>query len=146
LYPPPLHEAEVDLAKLLAKRSALRPAPREMARALEAATHGVSLEAEQREAVSLSMSARAMVLTGGPGTGKTTTVRAIVAAHEALGHRILLAAPTGRAAKRLSEAAGREARTIHRLLEWNPSHGGFVRGVDEPLEADVVVADEASML
>ncbi len=146
LYPPPLHEAEVELAQLLAKRSELRPPPRELARAMEAATRGVALEGKQEEAVALSLRAHAMVLTGGPGTGKTTTVRAIVAAHEALGHRVLLAAPTGRAAKRLSEAAGREARTLHRLLEWSPAQGGFVRGVDEPLDADVVVADEASML
>lgn len=146
LYPPPLHEAEVELAELLARRARIDRVKPEMAVALEAATRGVSLEKEQRDAVELSMRARAMVLTGGPGTGKTTTVRAIVAAHEALGHRVLLAAPTGRAAKRLSEAAGREARTIHRLLEWNPSRGGFARDEDEPLEADVVVADEASML
>lgn len=146
LYPPPLHEAEVRLATLLARRSARAKPPREAARAIAAATRGVKLEPEQEAAVALSLEARAMVLTGGPGTGKTTTVRAIVAAHEALGHRVLLAAPTGRAAKRLSEAAGREARTIHRLLEWNPARGGFVRGEDEPLEADVVVADEASML
>ena len=146
LYPPPLHEAEVDLAQLLSERSRPRKPHRDAARALDVATRGVKLEAEQREAVELSMRTHAMVLTGGPGTGKTTTVRALVAAHEALGHRVLLAAPTGRAAKRLSEASGREARTIHRLLEWNPSRGGFVRGVDEPLDADVVVADEASML
>ncbi len=146
IYPPPLHEAEVTLARALAERASLRALPRDAARALEVAAAGIALEKEQREAVELSLRTRAMVLTGGPGTGKTTTVRAIVAAHEALGHRVLLAAPTGRAAKRLSEAAGREARTIHRLLEWSPSRGGFARDEDEPLEADVVVADEASML
>ncbi|MFO0683098.1 MAG: ATP-dependent RecD-like DNA helicase [Sandaracinus sp.] len=146
LYPPPLHEAEVELASLLADRAKIGDAPEGAARALELAMRGVQLEELQREAVTLSLRARVMVLTGGPGTGKTTTVRALVAAHEALGHRVLLAAPTGRAAKRLSEAAGREARTVHRLLEWNPSRGGFARSAEEPLECDVVVADEASML
>jgi exodeoxyribonuclease V alpha subunit len=146
IYPPPLHEAEVELARQLARRAAPRAMPRDAARAMQLATHGVALEPEQRDAVALSLRAGVMVLTGGPGTGKTTTVRAIVAAHEALGHRIVLAAPTGRAAKRLSDATSREARTIHRLLEWNPSRGDFARGEDEPLDADVVVADEASML
>jgi exodeoxyribonuclease V alpha subunit len=146
LYPPPLHEAEVELAQLLALRATVGKPPKDAARALDVATRGVALEEKQREAVELSLRAGAMVLTGGPGTGKTTTMRALVAAHEALDHRVLLAAPTGRAAKRLSEAAGREARTIHRLLEWNPSRGGFGRDDDTPLEADVVVADEASML
>lgn len=146
LYPPLLHEAEVELAELLATRARIGPRPKGADDALASATRGVSLDDKQREALELSLRARVMVLTGGPGTGKTTTVRALVAAHQALGRRVLLAAPTGRAAKRLSEASGREARTIHRLLEWNPARGGFVRSEDEPLEADVVVADEASML
>jgi exodeoxyribonuclease V alpha subunit len=87
-----------------------------------------------------------VVLTGGPGTGKTTTVRAIVAAHRAAGRRVLLCAPTGRAAKRLSEATGADARTIHRALEWNPQTGRFNRGRGAPLDVDVVLVDESSML
>jgi exodeoxyribonuclease V alpha subunit len=86
------------------------------------------------------------VLTGGPGTGKTTTVRAIVQAHGALDRSVALCAPTGRAAKRLSEAAGVEAKTIHRLLEWNPATGRFNRDRRSPLEADLILVDEASML
>jgi exodeoxyribonuclease V alpha subunit len=145
VYPPPLHAAEVELAALLTARSRLRDETARMEQAL-AATKNLDLEARQEEAVRLSLRAGVMVLTGGPGTGKTTTVRAIVRAHEALGHRVLLAAPTGRAAKRLSEATGREARTIHRLLQWNPGSGDFVHDESEPLAADLVVVDESSML
>jgi len=87
-----------------------------------------------------------MVLTGGPGTGKTTTVKAIVAAQQALGRRIFLAAPTGRAAKRLAEATGSEARTLHRMLEWTPATGGFRKDASDPLDAEVILVDEASML
>jgi exodeoxyribonuclease V alpha subunit len=87
-----------------------------------------------------------LVITGGPGTGKTTTVRGIVDAHRRAGHEVVLSAPTGRAAKRLSEASGGEAKTIHRLLEWNPATARFQRGRDQPVEGDLVLVDEASML
>ncbi|NOY90277.1 MAG: AAA family ATPase, partial [Deltaproteobacteria bacterium] len=97
-------------------------------------------------AVSASLERGLLLLTGGPGTGKTTTVGALVAAQESAGRRVALCAPTGRAAKRLSEATGREAKTIHRLLEWTPATGGFRRGPEDPIPADVVLVDEASML
>jgi exodeoxyribonuclease V alpha subunit len=87
-----------------------------------------------------------LVITGGPGTGKTTTVRAIVRAQDSAQRRILLCAPTGRAAKRLAMASGRDAHTIHRLLEWNPGSHSFARNRESPLETDVVLVDEASML
>jgi exodeoxyribonuclease V alpha subunit len=87
-----------------------------------------------------------LVVTGGPGTGKTTTMRALVGLHVALERRVQLCAPTGRAAKRLAEASGMEARTIHRLLEWNPATGRFKRGPSDPIDAEVVLVDEASML
>jgi exodeoxyribonuclease V alpha subunit len=145
VYPPPLHRAEVSLARLLASRIGTRKEPPAIEAAMES-VRALDLADKQREAVELSLTARVMVLTGGPGTGKTTSVRAIVRAHEVLGHRIALCAPTGRAAKRLSDACGREAKTVHRMLEWNPAIASWGRSKDDPIEADVVVLDEASML
>jgi exodeoxyribonuclease V alpha subunit len=101
----------------------------------------------QMDGVRAALTHRLAVLTGGPGTGKTTTVRSIIRLAEAAGLRTVLASPTGRAAKRLSEAAGREAKTIHRLLEFKPAEGfTFQRNEERPLEADLVIVDEASML
>src|SRR5204863_3852962 len=105
----------------------------------------------QRRAVEAVRRAGLAVITGGPGTGKTTVMKAIVAAWREAGKRVLLAAPTGRAAQRLAEATGRDAFTVHRLLEWTGGRMGFgdrAFGRDEslPLEADLVVVDEASML
>ncbi len=87
-----------------------------------------------------------LVITGGPGTGKTTLVNSLIKILEKKGQRILLASPTGRAAKRLSEVTGREAKTIHRLLEYSPKKGMFTRNEDYPLDADFVVVDESSMV
>ena len=140
VYPPPLQRAEVQVAEALA---ALANRPRSK---LPAMTHDPALSDTQRSAVDASLGTHLLVLTGGPGTGKTTTVRAIVRAHQALERRVALCAPTGRAAKRLSEAAGFEAKTIHRLLEWNPATGHFNRSAHSPLEEDLILVDEASML
>ena len=107
---------------------------------------GVELTGEQRQAVHEAVTQKVFVLTGGPGTGKTTILRAVISVLEALGQRVALAAPTGRAAKRLGEAAGRDARTLHRLLEFKPGEGGCGRNAERPLETDAVVVDEASML
>ena len=107
---------------------------------------GLELSAEQRQAILEAGSRRALILTGGPGTGKTTTLRAMVQLFQSMGKRVLLASPTGRAAQRLAEVAGREAKTIHRLLEFDPSQMAFRRREDNPLEADVVIIDEASMI
>lgn len=148
VFLPELHDAEEGLAAGLRARLGRRKAPAKVRSVLAAHTNAgaLALAERQREAVERSTEVGVLVLTGGPGTGKTTTLRAIVAVHEALERRVVLAAPTGRAAKRMSEATGREAKTIHRLLEWNPGAGDFVRGEEAPLEADVVIVDEASML
>ena len=107
----------------------------------------VALTSRQMEAIQAALTHRVTVLTGGPGTGKTTTVRGIIRLAEAAGARTVLASPTGRAAKRLSEASGQPAKTIHRLLEVKPAEGfSFGRNEENPLEADLVVVDESSML
>ncbi|HEX7124963.1 MAG TPA: AAA family ATPase, partial [Thermodesulfobacteriota bacterium] len=107
---------------------------------------GVTLAPEQRDAIGRAATEKLLVVTGGPGTGKTTLVNGLIRILERKGRRILLAAPTGRAARRLAEATGREARTLHRLLEFDPRARGFGRDRHRPLEADLVIVDEASML
>ncbi len=107
---------------------------------------GLKLADKQRRAVSMALQNKLMVITGGPGTGKTTIIRAIVKIFQDIGQRMLLAAPTGRAAKRMQEATDCEAKTIHRMLEFSYQAGGFQRNQDLPLEADVIIVDEASMI
>ena len=107
---------------------------------------GIGLAQKQKEAIALATSSKALVVTGGPGTGKTTLIMAILRIFQQLKLRICLAAPTGRAAKRMSEATGWEAKTIHRLLEYSPKRRAFKRDELDPLEADVVIIDEASMV
>jgi len=106
------------------------------------------LSAGQQEAVLKALEAGVFVLTGGPGTGKTTTLNCLIRLFESRGKRVVLCAPTGRAAKRMAEATGREARTVHRLLEYSYRDGmlGFQRNERNPVDAGVVVLDEASML
>ncbi|ABW31600.1 SF1B family DNA helicase RecD2 [Acaryochloris marina] len=106
----------------------------------------VNLSQQQQQAVELAASERVVILTGGPGTGKTFTTRTIVALWKAMGKEIVLASPTGRAAQRLSEVTGHEAKTIHRLLEFDPKTMKFQRDSERTLVADAVVIDEASML
>lgn len=109
-------------------------------------TQKIELSPEQQEAVRRSAEAKVLVITGGPGTGKTTLVNALLAIYEKKGLAALLAAPTGRAAKRMEAATGREARTLHRLLEFSPHEGGFKRKETNPLHADLIVIDEMSMV
>ncbi|MCA9969109.1 MAG: ATP-dependent RecD-like DNA helicase [Anaerolineales bacterium] len=122
-------------SRLAALRAAAAPA-----RAL-----GMALTAQQLQAVETAVRHKVTVLTGGPGTGKTTTLRALLDLLDAARATCALASPTGRAAKRLSEATGREAKTIHRLLEFKPGEG-FGRHEHNPIDADLIVIDEASML
>jgi len=101
---------------------------------------------EQLEAIRNSLLNKILILTGGPGTGKTTALKGIIDSYKQLGKKIMLAAPTGRAAKRMSEVIGMEAKTIHRLLEYSPEVNLFLVNSDEPLKADLVVIDEISMI
>ncbi len=106
----------------------------------------ITLAEKQVEAVRSALEKKALVITGGPGTGKTTIINAILKIFKRLKMKILLAAPTGRAAKRMSEATGCGAKTIHRMLEYNPVKGGFQRNENNPLECNLLVVDEASMI
>ena len=145
-----LHRAERLIAERLLRIAAGRlPWPAiDAARALpwvERKT-GLSLAPSQAKAVRLALTSKVVVITGGPGVGKTTIVDAILRILAAKGVEIVLCAPTGRAARRMSEATGLEARTIHRLLEVDPRTGGFRRDADHPLDCGLLVVDEASMV
>ncbi|HEY2746015.1 MAG TPA: ATP-dependent RecD-like DNA helicase [Polyangia bacterium] len=149
VYPPRLHRAEVELARRIGELVAAERPPAPAIVGVERLSDG------QKRAIASCGEAGVVVITGGPGTGKTTVVRALVQTWEQAKRRVMLAAPTGRAAKRLSEATGRSAQTVHRLLEWGkpqaesrarPSRSAFGRGDDNPLPADLLVVDEASML
>jgi exodeoxyribonuclease V alpha subunit len=144
------YEAEQQAATLLAEL--VRTPPRSMLAEVDAAIQlfeqqaAIALATQQRAAVAAALRDKLVVITGGPGVGKTTIVKAIVQLAR-IGHkRVALAAPTGRAAKRLAEATGQEAMTIHRLLEYAPHEGGFQRDREEPLDADMLIVDEASMV
>ena len=145
-----LHRAERVIAERLARLSGgPRPWPEiDAAKALawvEGRT-GLSLAASQADAVRLALASKVLVVTGGPGVGKTTLVDAVLRILAAKGVEMALCAPTGRAAKRLGEVTGFEAATIHRLLETDPRHGGFRRDGDRPLDCGLLVVDEASMV
>lgn len=107
---------------------------------------GFGLEGSQRDAVTRTLQTGVLVVTGGPGTGKTTIIRGVLAAMARDKPRLALAAPTGRAARRLAEATGAEAKTLHRLLEFEPRTGRFLRNQEAPLDADLIIVDETSMM
>jgi exodeoxyribonuclease V alpha subunit len=149
VYSAEMHAAESRFAGRLVELAGASGKPLEGAeRAVAEFERGarVELAPEQRAAVSAAADARVLVVTGGPGVGKTTIVRAMLAMFERARLAVRLAAPTGRAAKRMTEATGHEATTLHRLLEFDPKTARFKRDRNAPLEGDVIVVDEASMI
>ena len=144
-----MHTAEVRLAARLRELGASHVKPLgDVAALLDRyeASRGVRLAGAQREAVEQAATAPVLVITGGPGVGKTTVVRALLALFDEARLPVRLAAPTGRAAKRMQEASGRDAQTIHRLLEFDPKRAIFQRSASRPIEAGAVIVDEASMI
>jgi exodeoxyribonuclease V alpha subunit len=146
----PLFMAEIGICKQLSR---LRRCPSHLrsvdaARALDWVQLRLQLQLaeNQRQAVAQSLSEKLQIITGGPGTGKSTITKAILAIMEVLTDKIVLAAPTGRAAKRLSEITGKKARTIHSLLEYDFNKKQFKRGFDAPLDCDLIIIDESSMI
>jgi exodeoxyribonuclease V alpha subunit len=150
VYKRPAWVAETGVARLLS-RLYLTPAPMaplNFPELLERVQNrrGLKLSPEQAQAVTAAFREKILIITGGPGTGKTTIISCILDLYRGLGARVALMAPTGRAAKRLSETTGAEAKTIHRALEFSPQEGGFRRNAAEPLKAEVIVVDEMSMV
>lgn len=134
------------IKEILRTPAGLRPIAAEKAMDWAQKRLAIELAERQKEAVDTALRNKVLVLTGGPGTGKTTIIKAILEIFRQVTPRILLGAPTGRAAKRMFEATGWEAKTIHRLLEWNFETMGFKRDHRYPLEADVLIVDECSMI
>jgi exodeoxyribonuclease V alpha subunit len=150
LFLAPFHHAERSIAAQIARLQSGAPPwpPVDAGQALSWAEEklGIALADSQKEAVRLALTAKLLVVTGGPGVGKTTLLNAVLRILRAKRVKALLCAPTGRAARRLSEATGLEARTIHRLLEIDPANGQFKRNEFSPLDCDLLVADECSMI
>jgi exodeoxyribonuclease V alpha subunit len=144
------YRAETNLAarlkRLLNTSASIRPIDADKAISWVQEKLSITLAEKQVEAVGSAATNKVMIITGGPGTGKTTIINAVLKIFSALKTKILLAAPTGRAAKRMSEATGHEAKTLHRLLEYNMKKRGFDKNEDRPLDCDLLIVDEASMI
>jgi exodeoxyribonuclease V alpha subunit len=150
IYLKSLYASEVGVARELERIKSAKPVPIEIDVDKEIKwfedRYRIRLANRQQEAVQNAVSSKAMVITGGPGTGKTTLIKCIIKILAKKERKILLAAPTGRAAKRMSEATNLEAKTIHRLLEFSPRTMRFERNRENPLDADILVVDEVSMV
>ena len=149
IYLPWLDSAEKEVAQRLCELTASRIPLRSHQVETEIAgfelQNGIRFGEQQREAITRALENRVLVITGGPGTGKTTIIRCIISLLEKT-EDVVLCAPTGRAAKRMTEATGKEAKTIHRLLEYGGEEGTFARNSENPLETDCVIVDETSMM
>jgi exodeoxyribonuclease V alpha subunit len=147
---PRLRDAEFQVAELLrtinCAESSLHDVEVGRSIAWAEQRNHIELDPKQREAIGAVLEHKVVVITGGPGVGKTTIINCIIPILKRHAMRVLLAAPTGRAAKRLAETTGEEAKTIHRLLNWNPIDGSFACNADAPLEADAIILDETSMI
>lgn len=150
IYLPKLYFAEISFAKRIqVLENGKHPCPSiDMGKALKWVEEksGITLADAQRTALMTAVGSKVMVITGGPGVGKTTLVNSVLMVLKAKKLRVSLCAPTGRAAKRMAETTGMEAKTIHRLLQFNPGTGGFVHHAENPLECDVLIVDESSMI
>ena len=148
IYLPPFFFSEIGVVRrmsaILQNRDGIRVNPQGLSERISRKT-GMQYEKTQMQAIYDAVTSKVLILTGGPGTGKTTTTLGIITAFREAGAKILLAAPTGRAAKRLSEATGVEAKTIHRMLEAKPPEG-YQKNEESPLEGDVLIVDECSMI
>ena len=148
IYLPPFFFSEIGVVKrmsvILRNREGIQVNPQGLSERISRKT-GMQYDEIQMQAICDAVTSKVLILTGGPGTGKTTTTLGIITAFREAGAKILLAAPTGRAAKRLSEATGLEAKTIHRMLEVKPPDG-YQKNEESPLEGDVLIVDECSMI
>lgn len=150
IFPRDLHHAEKKCARYLRRLLELAGVETlyEAEKAIEwvERREAISLSDGQREALRQAALSRILIVTGGPGTGKTTLLRSLIGILKAKKQSVVLAAPTGRAAKRMMEATAEDARTLHRLLEFSPKSGGFLRHEGNPIEADIIIIDECSMV
>ncbi len=149
LYLAAMYEAEKGVAfhiRRLLKTPAVLADPPDAVLARAEQRMGIAFAPGQRDALRMALMNKVSIITGGPGVGKTTMVKALVDAFQSRRMAVFLAAPTGRAAKRLEESTGREAKTLHRLLKFNPSKRQFEYGPEQPLPADVLILDETSMI